>query len=195
MSKTALLLVVSIFCTTLNAFAQDKRFHPLQLDLNFVGIGFKTTYCPGPKTELDAGLGYGLSIVLSQNRQQYVRPLSTSEPTDIWSPDLNYGPYVKLGFLYKFTASKYRKPSNFYAKLQYTGWLPATHLTQQGETNLSYQHRLALKAGYRKALNTRQTRSLNFEAGAALWANHNLSFFNAGPQFNLNFICDLFTSR
>lgn len=195
MSKTVLLLTVSIFCTILNTFAQDKIFQPLQLDLNFVGIGVKTTYRPSPNTELDAGLGYGLSIVLSENRQQYVRPLSTSEPTDIWSPDLNYGPYVKLGFLYKFTTSKNRKPSNLYTKLQYMGWLPATHLTQQEETKLSYQHRLSLKAGYRKALNTRQTWSINFEAGAALWANHNLSFVSAGPQFNLNFIGDLFTIR
>ncbi|GEM_PF-912557 len=195
MSKTALLLTVSIFCTTLNAFAQDKIFHPLQLDLNFVRIGFKTTYHPGAKTELDAGLGFGLSIVLSQNRQQYVRPLSTSEPTDIWSPDLNYSPYVKLGFLYKFTTSRHSKPANFYIKLQYTGWFPATHLTQKEETKLSYQHRLALKAGYRKALSTRQTRSINFEAGAAVWANYNLSFFSVGPQFNINFISDLFTRR
>lgn len=180
-----------MFCTISNAFAQDKTFHPLQLDLNFVGIGLKTTYRQSPNTELDAGIGTGLSVVLSQNRQQYVRQLSTSEPTDIWAPDLNYSPYFKLGFLYKFTKSKHKKPSNFYAKLQYTGWLPATHLTQQGETKLSYQNRLALKAGYRLALNTRQTQSLNFEAGAAVWVNHNLSFLNTGPQFNINFICDL----
>lgn len=194
MFKTTL-LAVPIFCIAVTSFAQHKTFQPLQLDLNLAGIGFKATYHPNPKTELDAGLGFGLSIVLSQNRLHYVRPFNPSEPTDIWAPDLNYSPYLKLGYLYKFTESKRSKPSNVYSKLQYIGWLPATHLTQRDETKLSYQHRLALKAGYRKALNTKQTCSISFEAGAAVWANYNLSFFSGGPQLNINFISDLFTRR
>ena len=171
--------------------AQQVKFKALQADINLAGIGLKTTFLPGAKTELDAGLGFGLSTVLSQYRPQYVRPANSLWATDIWAPDLNYSPYVKLGFLYKFT----EKPSNFYAKSQYTGWLPANHLTQKGGTKLSYQHRLALKVGYRKVLNAKQTHSLNFEAGAAVWVNYNLSFFSGGPQLNINFISDLFTRR
>lgn len=179
----------------LQLLAQQKAFRPLQLDLNLAGIGVKTTYQPGPKTELDLGLGYGLSTVSSIRSKQYETPVNTSRASDAWTPDFYHSAYIKAGLLYKFIATKNATPSSGYAKLQYTGWLPASNLIHPEEPKAGYQHRLALKAGFRKALNQRQTRSISFEAGAAIWANHNLSFISAGPQLNINFINDLFTGR
>ncbi len=189
------LLLLSAMILPLPLCAQRVQLKALQADINLAGIGLKTTFIPGPKTELDAGVGYGLSIVLAQNRLQYVRPLSTSEPPDTWSPELHHSPYVKLGFLYKLSTNKTIKPSSFYTKLQYTGWLPAQHVFHREKPRMSYQHRLALKAGYRKALNTQQTGSINFEAGVAAWSNSNGSFISAGPQLNINLIRDLFAGR
>lgn len=188
-------VVTTALVLPLQLLAQQKTFRPLQLDLNLAGIGLKTTYQPGPKMELDAGLGYGISIVSPLHRKEYVNPFDPSEATDIWYPDYHHGAYLKVGILYKFTETKHAKPASVYTKLQYTGWLPANSLLHQEEPRLAYQNRLALKAGFRKALNQRQTRSISFEAGAAIWANYNLSFISAGPQLNVNFINDLFTGR
>lgn len=189
------LLLSILFCAALNATAQEHKFKPLQIDLNIAGVGVKTTYHLSQKLELDAGLGYGLSAIGSIHRMNYVKPAKTERGGDGWLPDIYHSPYLKLGILYQFAASSSPKPSIGYTKLQYTGWLPATNLSSREDPTLSYQHRLALKAGFRKALNKRQTRSINLEAGAALCANYNLSFISAGPQFNINFISDLFTGR
>lgn len=179
----------------LQLLAQQKTFRPLQLDLNLAGIGLKTTYQPGPKIELDAGLGYGISMVSTIYSKQYENPIPDSRASDAWGPELYHGAYFKAGVLYKFKETSNAKPASVYAKLQYTGWLPAHSLLRQEEPRLAYQNRLALKAGFRKALNQRQTRSISFEAGVAVWANRDLSFINAGPQLNVNFINDLFTGR
>lgn len=175
--------------------AQQAKFKVLQADINLAGIGLKTTFLPGAKTELDAGVGYGISMVSTIHSKQYETPIPDSRGSDAWGPELYHGAYFKAGILYKFKETSNAKPASGYLKLQYTGWLPAHNLMQREEPRIGYQSRMALKAGYRKALNTRQTRSINFEAGVAVWANNNLSFIGAGPQLNINFISDLFTGR
>lgn len=183
------------FVLPLQLLAQQQTFRPLQLDLNLAGIGLKTTYHIGAKTELDAGLGYGISTVSTMHSKQYETPIPDSRASDAWGPEFYHGAYFKAGVLYKFKETSNAKPASGYTKLQYTGWLPAHNVMHQEEPRIGYQNRLALKAGFRKALNTRQTRSINFEAGVAVWANRDLSFINAGPQLNINFINDLFTRR
>ncbi len=175
--------------------AQQAKFKAVQADVNLAGIGLKTTFLPGTKTELDAGIGYGISMVSTIHSKQYETPIPDSRASDAWGPEFYHGAYFKAGILYKFATTQNAQPASGYLKLQYTGWLPANNLVHREEPRIGYQSRMALKAGYRKALNTRQTRSINFEAGVALWANNNLSFLGVGPQLNINFISDLFTRR
>lgn len=188
-------VITAAFVLPLQLLAQQKVFRPLQLDLNLAGVGLKTTFLAGTKMELDAGLGYGISTVSTMHSKQYETPIPDSRASDAWGPEFYHGTYFKAGILYKFKETSNAKPGSIYTKLQYTGWLPANSLLHQEEPRIAYQNRLALKAGFRKVLNTRQTRSINFEAGVAVWANNNLSFINAGPQLNINFINDLFTRR
>ncbi len=178
-----------------SALSAQSKFKVLQADINLAGIGLKTTFLPGPKTELDAGIGYGISMFSMINSQQYQNPIPDGRAPDAWGTEIYHGAYIKAGMLYKFATRQAPKPANGYLKLQYTGWLTGKNVLHSDEANAGYQNRLALKAGYRKALNTRQTRSINFEAGVGLWANYNLSFFGAGPQLNINFINDLFSRR
>lgn len=189
------LYLLSALLLPLPLYAQQAKFKALQADINLAGIGLKTTFLPGPKTELDAGVGYGLSMISTINSLQYQNPVPDSRAPDAWGPEIYHGAYIKAGMLYKFATRQAAKPASGYLKLQYTGWLKGKNVLHSDEANVGYQNRLALKVGYRKALNTRQTRSINFEAGVGLWANYNLNFFGAGPQLNINFINDLFSRR
>lgn len=101
--------------------AQKAKFKALQADVNLAGIGLKTTFLPGTKTELDAGIAYGISMLSTIHSKQYEMPISDAKASDAWGPKLYHGAYFKAGILYKFKETSNAQPASGYFKLQYTG--------------------------------------------------------------------------
>lgn len=185
--KNILLIIILISSIKV----RGQQWQPLQLDLNFIGIGLQSTYKINPKLSSSFGVGVGLGRVSDLYSSYYDdHTHSYGGPTSdvVFWGRVMVAPYARLGLKYNIVQTKNNRHI-FFTRYQFMMYGPSKWVLGEDKLRETYQN--AIYFGLQNHMDQNQRWNIAFEIGATIISNYDFCTNRFGPLMNLKITYDI----